>query len=123
HLLPLNKFTTSSAFCQHLCKETLTVLSNVTPGKNIRNSYPQGYTENNKRRVNTIGKSKCHFPYHSTHIDKRQQRTIHQDTSYHRNDRRNSQHMIRDMKPMNGFDSYQTHDKASHKRTDHRTIS
>lgn len=62
HLLPLNKFTTSSAFCQHLCKETLTVLSNVTPGKNIRNSYPQGYTENNKRRVNTIGKASVTSP-------------------------------------------------------------
>ena len=66
HQLPLYKFTTSSAFRQHLCKKTLAVLGYVTPGKNIRNSYPQGYTENDKRRVNTIGKSKRHFSYHST---------------------------------------------------------
>lgn len=45
HQLPLYKFTTSSAFRQHLCKKTLAVLGYVTPGKNIRNSYPQGYTE------------------------------------------------------------------------------
>ena len=33
HQLPLYKFTTSSAFRQHLCKKTLAVLGYVTPGK------------------------------------------------------------------------------------------
>lgn len=41
HQLPLYKFTTSSAFRQHLCKKTLAVLGYVTPGKILGTATPK----------------------------------------------------------------------------------
>ena len=101
----------------------MAVFSNITTGKDIRNSNSQCYTKNDKSGIDTVEESNRHLSYNPMHVNKAKQGTIHQYTGNHRDNRRNGQYVIGNMKPMYSFNSNQADYKTSHKRTYYRTES
>ena len=71
-MLPFQKFSTLPALLQFFLQIPFAVFGDVLAGKDIRKGNPQGDTENDECRIDSVGKGIGNFADNPVHIDKRQ---------------------------------------------------